>query len=73
MARTIAGARMAKKRKAKKTKVKPAKTKKTKVKLKRTTKMNKPERQPDQQVGTPERTVTDVPPTVLGPNSATDL
>ena len=46
---------MAKKRKAKKTKVKPAKTKKTKVKLKRTTKMNKPERQPDQQVGTPER------------------
>jgi hypothetical protein len=67
---------MAKKRKtkrikAKKTKVKRAKAKKTKVKRTRTAKKNKPERQPNQDVGTPEH----VPPTptVLGPNSATDL
>ena len=64
---------MAKKRKAKKTKAK--RTKKTKVKRRGTAKMNEPERQPPQGVGTPEHTVTDVPPTptALGPNSATDL
>ena len=69
---------MVKKRKtkkftAKKTKVKRAKEKKSKVKRTRTSKKNKPERHPNQDVGTPEPTVTDVPPvpTVFGPNSAT--
>jgi hypothetical protein len=70
---------MVKKRKtkkftAKKTKVKRAKAKKTKVKRTRTSKKNKPERQPNQDAGTPEH-ITEVSPTpaVLGPNSATDL
>ena len=62
---------MAKKRKTKRIKAKKTKVKKTKVKRTRTAKKNKPERQPNQDVGTPEH----VPPTptVLGPNSATDL
>jgi Txe/YoeB family toxin of Txe-Axe toxin-antitoxin module len=66
---------MAKKRKAKKAKAKKTQAKKTKVKRKGTAKINEPERQPTQGAGTPEHTVTDVPPnpTILGPNSATDL
>jgi hypothetical protein len=71
---------MVKKRKtkkftAKKTKVKRAKAKKIRVKRKRTAEINKPETQPTQDAGPPESTVTAAPatPTVLGPNSATDL
>jgi len=71
---------MAKKRKAKKSKgeknkVKRVKAKKAKLKRRRTTKKNKPESHPNQDVGTPKPTVTDVSPspTVLGPDSATDL
>jgi hypothetical protein len=69
----MAKKRRAKKTKAKKTKVKKAKAKKTKLKRRRTTKKNKPERHPNQDVGTPEPTVTDVPPvpTAFGPGSAT--
>jgi len=65
---------MAKKRKAKKSKVKRTKAKKTKLKRKSPGKKNKPERHPND-VGTPEPTVTDVPPipTGFGPNSATTL
>jgi hypothetical protein len=64
-----------KKTKAKKTKMKRIKAKKIKVKRKRTATVNKAERQPNQDVGTPEHPVTDVPPspTILGPNSTTDL
>jgi hypothetical protein len=54
--------RKAKKAKAKKNKVKTTKAKKNKLKRRRTAKKNKPERHPDQDVGTPEPTVTDVPP-----------
>jgi hypothetical protein len=71
---------MVKKRKtkkftAKKTKVKRAKAKKIRVKRNRTAEINKPETQPTQDAGPPESTVTAAPatPTVLGPNSATDL
>ena len=69
----MAKKRRAKKAKAKKTKVKRAKAKKTKVKRKRPAKKNKPERQSNQDAGTPEPTVTDVPPvpTAFGPGSAT--
>ena len=69
----MAKKRRAKKAKAKKTKVKRAKAKKTKEKRKRPAKKNKPERQSNQDVGTPEPTVTDVPPvpTAFGPGSAT--
>ena len=69
----MAKKRKAKKTKAKKTKVKRIKAKKIKVKRKQTAKKNKPERQPNQDVGTPEHTVTDVQPTpaVLSPEPAT--
>jgi hypothetical protein len=65
----------AKKTKAKKTKAKKTKAKKIRVKRKRTAEINKPETQPTQDAGPPESTVTAAPatPTVLGPNSATDL
>jgi hypothetical protein len=65
----------AKRAKAKKTKVKRTQAKKAKVKRKGMAKINEPERQPTQSAGTPEHTVTDVPPTptILGPKSATDL
>ena len=64
----------AKKTKAKKTKAKKTKSKKTKLKRRRTATVNKPERQPNQNVGMTEPTVTAPPtPTNLGPNSATDL
>ena len=67
--------RKAKKSKGKKIKVKRAKAKKIKLKRRRTAKKNKPESHPNQDVGMPEPTVTDIPtsPTVLGPSSATDL
>jgi hypothetical protein len=69
---------MAKKRKSKKstakkkTKLRKTMARKTKVKRKRTSK-NEPEKQPNQDVGTPEPTVTELPPipTGFGPNSAT--
>ena len=64
----------AKKTQAKKIKVKRTKAKKTKVKRKRTATVNKAERQPNQNAGMTEPTVTAPPtPTNLGPNSATDL
>jgi hypothetical protein len=64
----------AKKTKAKKTKAKKTKAKKTKVKRKGTATVNKAERQPNQNAGMTEPTVTAPPtPTNLGPNSATDL
>jgi hypothetical protein len=52
--------------------VKRTKATKTKLKRRRTAKKNKPERHPNQDVGTPEPTVTDVPPvpTVFDPNSS---
>jgi hypothetical protein len=52
--------------------VKRIKATKTKLKRRRTEKKNKPERHPNQDVGTPEPTVTDVPPvpTVFDPNSS---
>jgi len=65
---------MAKKRKAKKSTAKKSKLKAkgTKVKRKRTSK-NEPEKQPNQDLGTPEPTVTELPPipTVFDSNSAT--
>jgi hypothetical protein len=65
---------MAKKRKAKKAKAKKTQAKKIKVKRKGTATVNKAERQPNQNAGMTEPTVTAPPtPTNLGPNSATDL
>jgi len=70
----MAKKRRAKKAKVKKTKAKKTKAKKTKVKRKRTATVNKAERQPNQNAGMTEPTVTAPPtPTNLGPNSATDL
>jgi len=68
----MAKKRKAKKAKTKKSKVKRTKATKTKLKRRRTAKKNKPERHPNQDVGTPEPTVTDVPPvpTVFDPNSS---
>ena len=64
--------RKATKAKTKKSKVKRTKATKTKLKRRRTAKKNKPERHPNPDVGTPEPTVTDVPPvpTVFDPNSS---
>ena len=66
----MAKKRKAKKAKAKKTRVKRTKARNTKVK-RETAKMDEPEKQPAQGVGTPEHPVTDVTPTptILGPNS----
>ena len=71
----MAKRRKAKRTKAKKSRVKRAKAKRTKLKRRRTAKKNKPEGHPNQDVGTPEHAVTEVEPTptVLGPNSVTDL
>jgi hypothetical protein len=68
----MAKKRKAKKAKTKKSKVKRTKATKTKLKRRRTAKKNKPERHPNPDVGTPEPTVTDVPPvpTVFDPNSS---
>jgi len=68
---------MAKKRKAKKTKAKKTKTKKTKTKktkMKKAAKMstarkNKPIRQPNPAVATPEPTATYAPPRGLLPST----
>jgi hypothetical protein len=68
----MAKRRKAKKSKGKKSKVKRIKAKKAKLKRVQTTKKNEPESHPNQDVGTPEPAVTDVPPvpTVFGPNTA---
>jgi hypothetical protein len=68
----MAKKRKAKKAKTKKSKVKRTKATKTKLKRRRTAKKNKPERHPNPDVGTPEPTVTHVPPvpTVFDPNSS---